>query len=79
MATMIISGFLAQKNKTLEDGCSAEDMQAIIEFTCSMFISPESPELCAYFINKEYEVDEETDDSDRMMKFASFGSMSITW
>lgn len=77
MATMVISTFLAQKNKTLEDGCSAEDMQAIIEYTCSMSISTQCPELCAYFINKEYEMDEETNDPDRMMKFASFSSMSI--
>lgn len=73
----ILKGYLAQKNKSLENGCSAKDMQKFITMLCSMSISTESAELCAYFIMKEYKIDEAKDDLDRVMRFAEFGSENL--
>ena len=74
---MMLGGYLAQKNMSLEDGCSAEEMQIFLHFFCSMMISSESPELCAYFINKEYGIDEATDDFDRVMRFTHYAGKYI--
>ena len=68
--SMMLGGYLNMKNMSLEDGCSAEEMQIFLQIFCSMMISSESPELCAYFINKEYGIDEATDNFDRVMRFA---------
>ena len=58
----MLAGHLAQTNKSLEGGCSKEDMQSFLEMICGMMISEESQELCAYFINKEYKIDGTEDD-----------------
>ena len=68
----MLSGYLAKQNKSLEDGCSAGDMQSFLELTCSMMVSGESPELCANFITKEYGIDEAKDDVERLFRYTEF-------
>lgn len=68
----MLGGYLAKMNKSLEDGCSAEDMQTFLQMSCGLLVSKESPELCTYFINKEYGIDEASDDFERVMRFTEF-------
>lgn len=71
---IMLGGYLAQKNMSLADGCSKSDLMILLHGLCGTMVSPESPELCEYFINKEYEINGATDDVDRVMKFTCFTS-----
>ena len=71
----MLGGHLAQMNKSLDDGCSAEDLKPFLQMICSMLVTKESPELCAYFVSKEYGIDEASNDIDRVMGFTEFAGM----
>lgn len=70
----MLGGHLMMKNMSLEDGCRAEEMQEFLAFFCSMMVSPNSQELCAYFVSKEYGIEDSLDDFDRTMGFTQFAS-----
>ena len=70
----MLGGHLAQMNKSLDDGCSAEDMKPFLQMICSMLVTKESPELCAYFVSKEYGMEDAKDDYERAKQFAQFAS-----
>ena len=68
----MLGGYLAQMNKSLDDGWSVEDMQPFLQMVCAMLVTKESPELCAYFVAKEYGMEDAEDDFERAKQFAHF-------
>lgn len=74
---MIFAHHLAQKNKSLDDGCSAEDMYEFIQLICSVSICSECQELCTYFINNEYKIDAANNGYERIRRFSHFAGMVV--